>query len=124
MTEQGEPTERQRKILDINQANSDILQRLAVFGVDIDPTGKRGEMLYEKLVEWGIITKDQLEEFDLAWVEYFNGYLMKLEVDLRAQAKRAEEERRAAQFGVAKPSGIVVPGHNGRKNGNGRRGRG
>lgn len=125
----SEQTERQRKILETNQRNADILQRLAAAGVEIDPTGKRTEMFMERLVTWGVISKDQLEEFDLAWVEHFNEYLVKLEVDLRAASEKDREERRTAQaarkLGVTPQSpGIIVPGHGRGKNGSGRRGRG
>lgn len=131
MTDQKEPkpefTDRQKLIMSLNRANNSIIKRLESYGVEIDPTGKRNEMFMEKLVEWGIVTSDQMEEFNLAWVDHFNSYLIKTEADFIAAIKERQQAERDARarrkLGIKEdPAALIVPGHSGRQNGNGRRG--
>lgn len=120
-------TERQKKIIDLNKANRDIVGRLQQLGLDVDPTGERFEMFAEFLIQIGVIAADQMEEFNLRWVQHFNDRLVKMEVQVVAQMRRAQEQARRAEtqakLGVRPSSGIVVPGVNGRPNGSGRRGK-
>lgn len=123
---QDEMTERQKLIVNLNKANNDILQRITRMSrgqFEIDPTGARMEMFLEKLIEFGVITSDQMEEFNLAWVDHFNSYLMQKETQLREALVKAQER----STGLATPGaagGLIVPGNGGRPGGVGRRGRG
>lgn len=119
-------TERQKMIRNLNQSNHQMLARISKMTrgqVEIDPTGGRMELFFEKLIEWGVITSDQMEEFNLAWVDHFNSYLMQRETEIREALKEAQ--RRSSGLATpGPPGGLIVPGHHGRQNGAGRRGKG
>lgn len=116
----------QHRIIEVNEANNDILKRLTKMGVNVDPTGQRFEMFTEMLMDLGIVPKEAMEEFNLRWVEFFNNYLVKTEVQIREQIEAQVEHARRAQtqsrLGLS-PGGVIVPGHDGRANGSGRRGK-
>lgn len=125
-----ELTERQKKILELNKANGEMIGRIEKWGFNLDGIGEsRIEVFIENLIEWGVITSDQMEQFNLEWCEDLNSRLMKMETQARAAAVRLRqheaEQRRAQhdQIVTPQPPALIVPGHSGRKNGNGRRGR-
>lgn len=131
--EEGEPelTEAQKIILNLNRANNAMIKRIEkATGGQVDVSGERHEEFINRLVDWGIVSREQMEQFNLWWVDHLNSKLMKLEADIRARQQQALAEERAAaqQAQLAarqrQSPGLIVPGHLRGQNGTGRRGGG
>lgn len=83
MAEEG-LTERQSMIVSLRQANRGILARLTSRNVQVDGIGvERHESFIQFLVDIGVITEEQIEQFDLQWESYLNDTLQKKEVEMQ-----------------------------------------
>lgn len=128
--EKPELTEAQKIILNLNRANNAMIRRIEkATGSQVDVSGERHEEFINRLVEWGIVSREQMEQFNLWWVDHLNSKLMKLEADIRARQQQALAEERAAQQRARNATrretpGLIVPGHLRGPNGTGRRGGG
>lgn len=123
-------TDAQKIIRNLNRANMDMIQRIEqMTGGQIDVAPERHETFINYLVEIGVLTIEQMEAFNLNWVDHLNSKLMRMEADLRARiAQQAKEERdaqAARKLGVRPAAaGLIVPGNPRGQNGTGRRRRG
>lgn len=123
-------TDAQKIIRNLNRANMDMIQRIEqMTGGQIDVAPERHETFINYLVDIGVLTIEQMEAFNLNWVDHLNSKLMRMEADLRARiAQQAKEERdaqAARKLGVRPAAaGLIVPGNPRGQNGTGRRRRG
>lgn len=97
-----ELTERQSMILNLRKANREILARLASQQVQVSGiANERHESFILYLIELGVLTKDQMEHFDVLWESQLNDTLQKQEIEFSKQLAK----RRAAA------PRLIIPGH-------------
>lgn len=94
-----------KQVIKLHTENTELMQWMSQFGVAVDILSARFELLFNKMVEWGIISQEQDEGFELLWETTLANQLREQKAQI-AQQIRMENMNRIKRG----ESPIRVPG--------------